>query len=769
MSMQIAEKAKEIWNFFRAAGVLQAVVDAKAFRSLKDLPNENWAVLSCPTKGLDFDARTLQFLDGNGDGHIRIEEVLGALAWMEKRVADMAGLLGGKDEILLSAFAETDEGRALAEAAKAVLKSVGKDGADRISLADIMARQASFKAAAFNGDGVLVKDAAKEAGLDGLLGEIVSVTGGVDDRSGAKGVDKATLDAFFADCSAWLAWLDAGRADAEKTMPLGDATAAAVAALEAVRAKIDDWFDRCALIAFDEAASAPLNIAPGDYAAIGQGTVAANAAALEALPLAKARAEGPLPIAAGANPQWRARLADFAAKAVEPVLGSRETLSADDWQALKAKFAPYIAWKASEAGARVAALGEARVREIAANAKAKAEIEALIGKDLSFSGEIGRLDDLEKLLRYHANLECFLNNYVNFSAYYDPEKSEIYRAGRLYIDGRVCRECVYVADAGAHSTLAAASKMFLAYCNITRPQTGEARTICAAVTAGFSSTLWVGRNGIFYDAQGNDWNAVIVKIVECQISLKEAFWAPWIKISELISDQIKKLLSSKETAMMSAASAEVGTIGTAPAPAPEQKRDGAAMASSVAAIGIALGIMGSAIGGLISALKGISFWYGVLGVLAIILVVSGPSVILAWFKLRSRDFAPVLNACGWAINKKMLMPMRLSRVFTHEAVVPTDSNISLEDPYVEKHFWRNFLIVLVVAVAAILAVWQWRYEWIPESYWPSFMRKAKPVAEAPAETATEAEAAEAPAADAAAAEAPAADAAAGTGETPPQP
>lgn len=739
------DKAKEIWNFFRAAGVLQAVVDSKVFRSLKDLPNENWAVLSCPTKGLDFDARTLQFLDGNGDGHIRIEEVLGALAWLEKRVADMAGLLGGRDEIALSAFADTDEGRALADAARAVLGNVGKADADRISLADVMARQASFKAADFNGDGVLVPAAAKDAGLDGLLGEIVSVTGGVADRSGAQGVDKATLDAFFADCSAWLAWLDGGRADAGKTMPLGDATEGAVAALEAVRAKIDDFFDRCSLIAFDEAASAPLNVAQGDYAAIGQGTVAANAAALEAMPLAKAGAGAPLPFGGGANPQWRARLADFRQKVVGPLIGERESLSGDDWRIVKEKLAPFIAWKGAIAGAAAAALGEARAREIVADAKARDAIAALIEKDLSFSGEINQLDDLEKLLRYHANLEHFLNNYVNFSDYYNPEKSEIYRAGRLYIDGRVCRECVYVADAGAHSTLAASSKMFLAYCNITRPQTGESRTICAAVTAGFSSTLWVGRNGIFYDAEGKDWNAVIVKIVDCQISLKEAFWSPWIKISELISDQIKKLLSSKETAMMTAASTEVGTIGTAPAP--EQKRDGAAMASSVAAIGIALGIMGSAIGGLISALKGISFWYGVLGVVAIILVVSGPSVILAWFKLRSRDFAPVLNACGWAINKKMLMPMRLSRVFTHEAVVPTGSNINMKDPYVEKHFWRNTAIVVVILAIAAFWVWRWHNEWLPEKW-----QRAKPVAAEVNEASAPAEA-EAAAPDAAPAEA----------------
>ena len=215
--------------------------------------------------------------------------------------------------------------------------------------------------------------------------------------------------------------------------------------------------------------------------------------------------------------------------------------------------------------------------------------------------------------------------------------------------------------------------------------------------------------------------------------------------------------------MMSAATTKVGAIGTeAPPPAPpaEQKRDGAAMASSVAAIGIALGIVGSAIGGLISALKGISFWYGILGVVAIVLVVSGPSVILAWFRLRARDFAPVLNACGWAINKKMRMPMRLSRVFTHEAEVPEGSNIDMTDPYVEKHFWRNFLIGVVVVLLAILAIWKWRYGWIPEQYWPGFMQKPKPVVEevaAPAEEAAaeakaEGEAAAAPAAEAAPAE-----------------
>ena len=767
----IAEKAKEtakqIWNFFRAAGVLQAVVDGKAFRNLKDLPNENWAVLSCPTAGLDFDAKTLAFIDDNKDGHIRIEEVLGAIDWLDKRIVDMADLLQDSKVVKLSSFADTPEGKALRAAAEELLKAIGKEGAAELSLDDVMTRQASFLAAEFNGDGVLIPDAVKDAARAKLYGEIVAATGGAADRSGKQGVDKATIGAFYQACADHLAWIEKGRAEAATVSPLGDATAAGVAALEAVRAKIEDYFHRCRLVDFDAAASGPLNSKESDYAAVAQGDMAAGADTIATFPLSRVAAGAPLRLREGVNPEWVGRISAFADAVVKPLLGDVDAISEADWRKLCAALAPHVAWKAAIAGANVASLGEARIKEILADTKAKDDILALIEKDLSYAPEINLLDDLEKFVRFHANLNRLLNNYVNFSDYYNPEHSEIYRAGRLYIDGRVCRECVYVADAGAHSTLAASSKMLLLYCNIVRPQTGDKRTICAAVTAGFASTLWVGRNGIFYDAEGKDWNAVIVKICESQTSLKEAFWAPWIKICDLINEQIKKLLSSKETAMMSAATTKVSTIGTeAPPPAApaDQKRDGAAMASSVAAIGIALGIIGSAIGGLISALKGISFWYGVLGVIAIILVVSGPSVILAWFKLRARDFAPVLNACGWAINKKMRMPMRLSRVFTHEAEVPEGSNINLEDPYVEKHFWRNFFITLAVIVVAIFAVWKWRYHWIPEQYWPGFMQKPAPVEveepakdEAPAEAEAVADAAADTAAEAAApaAEAPA--------------
>ena len=47
-----------------------------------DIPQDlkSWYAISCPTGGLRFDARTLELLDSNRDGHIRSEEVQAALA-----------------------------------------------------------------------------------------------------------------------------------------------------------------------------------------------------------------------------------------------------------------------------------------------------------------------------------------------------------------------------------------------------------------------------------------------------------------------------------------------------------------------------------------------------------------------------------------------------------------------------------------------------------------------------------------------------------------
>ena len=702
------------WTFFRAAGVVQPrIKDAEDIRHLDELPDELWTILSCPSKGLEFDQKTFDAIDADKDGHARTREIQLAVAWMLKRMNDPAALFKDSDVVDLSEFADTDEGKSLAEAAKMMLGVLGKADAQSFSLADVLAREASYLNSPFNGDGVIVDGSVEDAKLKTLFGEVVKVTGGTPDRGGAPGVDKAKLEAFYADAAAHLAWIEKGQKEAETLLPLGDKTAAAAAAIDAVRAKVDDFFLRGRVASFDAKAIAPMNRGEADYAAVSQGDIVAQTAAIAEFPIAQVEPGRALPLCKGVNPAWAAAVATLKSAAVDPLLGGdAQELTEDDWKAVCAKIAPYQAWQKGAAAPNAAALGEARLREVLADTASKEALAKLIDKDAANAAEVGKLAELEQFVRYHAHLNRLFNNFVNFSDYYDPKYLESFRAGRLYIDGRVCHLCMYVDDPGAHSTLAASSKMFLAYCEITRSHTGEKRTICVAVTAGFASSIWVGRHGIFYDRRNNDWEAVIVKIVESQISLKEAFWSPWIKISQMVSDQVKKLLSSRESAMLTAASTKVDAAGAAvetaaPPPAPAAKPDGAAVASSIAAVGIGVGFLGTAVGSIISAVAGIPVWKTLLGVLCILLIVSMPSVILAWFKLRARDLGPLLNACGWAVNRKLKMTLKLGREFTHEAVVPFGSKIEVGDIYAERNPWRTAILAAILAIVVALCLNHW--------------------------------------------------------------
>ena len=89
------------------------------------------------------------------------------------------------------------------------------------------------------------------------------------------------------------------------------------------------------------------------------------------------------------------------------------------------------------------------------------------------------------------------------------------------------------------------------------------------------------------------------------------------------------------------------------------------MASSVAAIGIGIGMVGTAVAAIVSAVSGLRpWWMFLVAIAAVILAVSVPSMVLAWFKLRKRDIGAILNASGWAVNRPMYFSMKRAREFT---------------------------------------------------------------------------------------------------------
>src|SRR5439155_16943667 len=170
-------------------------------------------------------------------------------------------------------------------------------------------------------DGVLPVESVDDAAAKATAADIVACLGGELDRSTKPGITQAKLDQFIMDATAYSDWWKKAEANAAAVLPLGDATPAALAALNAVRAKVDDYFARCRLAAFDPRALAAVNRQEAEYLAIAAKDMTVTAQEIAGFPLSRIEAGRALPLTAGINPAWSGALAAFAAAAVGPVLG----------------------------------------------------------------------------------------------------------------------------------------------------------------------------------------------------------------------------------------------------------------------------------------------------------------------------------------------------------------------------------------------------------------------------------------------------------------
>ena len=485
-----------------------------------------------------------------------------------------------------------------------------------------------------------------------------------------------------------------------------------------MKGKVDDFFARCRLAKFDARATATLNRAETEYAALTVKDLTVNADEIAGFPLAQIAADKALPLKDGVNPAWAGALATLQSAAVKPLLGDKATLTESDWMALQAKLSPFDAWFAGKVGVAVEKLGLKRVREILAS-KTKDTITALIAKDKTLESEANGIANVEKLVRYHRFLYVLCVNFVSFKDFYSRKTPAIFQAGRLYLDQRACDLCLPVEDVAKHGTMAALAGSYLAYCDCVRKGTGEKMTIVAAFTDGDSDNLMVGRNGIFYDRKGRDWDATITKLIDNPISIRQAFWLPYKKLVRMIEEQIAKRAAAADAASTAKLQdAAAVTASAAPGkPAEPKKMDLGTIALLTTAFTAIAGIITTVLAkvtGLFSlGLMAIPALIGVL--LGIILLISGPSMILAYMKLRKRNLGPILDANGWAVNSKAKVNVPFGKSLTQVATLPPGSARDLIDPFAEKPSPWPKIIIVVIILAVIAGCWYYGKldKWLP--------------------------------------------------------
>lgn len=636
------------WNYTYVGGVPRVkIATGSDIAHLAELDEKMWTVLSCPVKGLELDEKTLSYIDTNHDGHVHVSEVVATSKWLVAVLKDMNLLVPGTDEVRLDAL------DASTDEGRQLLEA---------------ARRLLAAAGKADADRIALADSS------------VCLERAKAEKLAALKAERAALEAVEA--------------------PFGAQTEAVAAAYAALDAKVRDFFLRGRLAQFSAESREKLDVQAEQIESISRDNLTERTAEIAACPLARIGEAGVLPLDAVVNPAWTAQ-----------------------WDAVKTAFDADVTPETWEAvGARLKAY---------ADYCAKQDVK---DSDVALDDESKSIELVDKLLHLTRDFFTLLRNFVTLSDFYSPGGKAIFQAGRLYIDQRACDFCVRVQDAGAMAAQAAASGMYLVFCQCTDRTRGLTMPIVAAITVGDTQNISVGKNGIFYDRQGHDWDACVTAIVDNPISIGQAAWSPYRKMAEFIEEKVRSMAASKESQLTekatasidakaetaAAATAEAAAAGPKAAPAAQtgsgenaaaKSFDIAKFAGIFAAIGMAIGFIGSFLTTLGSEFMKLLWWQMPLCILAIFLLISGPSMFIAWLKLRKRNISPILNANGWAVNASAKISIRFGNALSDQACFPLSAKMRGQDPFADKGLpwwqhllWASALLLFVAAVCWFFGV-----------------------------------------------------------------
>ncbi len=686
------KSGEHVWHFVQTSGLMQLQIrNIDDVLELDKLDPKLWVALACPTSGLEFSEDTLQVLDLDKNGRVRVPEILEACSFIKKYFRRPEIIMEKGDTIPLDALSDEpfDCGHSPSESAKAILDILDKKDAGEISLDDVSKNDKLFSPSVFNGDKILPPAAVKDENAAKTVQEIINATGGGDDISGEKGITRQQFTDFFNDLRAIQSWRELAQKDAPDIFFMGLATDSAAASYMEVRDKINDFFLRCNVNSYSKELSSALHAK--ELASFDDGL---SNEKLETLPLAEINDEKVLPLASTINPAWASRIENFRAGTVSNIYDADKTsITEAEWKDISARFESYMAWYEAKPVNTASALTMERVGEILAS-DAEQLIDYALSEEEKHPPVALATLDLKKMLLLRRDFVKLLKNYVSFEEFYDPDTPAVFQCGTLYIDGHSCDLCFRVTDAAKHGAMSPLAQCYLLYCDCTKKGTGEKMSIAAVISAGKNDNLLVGRNGLFYDRNGDDWDATITKIIENPISIREAFWSPYKKLAKLVQEKLSKTAMNAESKVTEKMTNAVNN----PAAAAPKKID----IGTVAAISVAFTGIATVAGGILNAFFGLGKWIP-LGIIGILLAISLPSMFIAWSKLRQRNIAPILDASGWAINGNVKININLGSKMTKTVSRPKNSSLKTKDVYADKKFpWRR---IVVAAMLVIFVCW----------------------------------------------------------------
>ncbi len=701
----INRNTKYNWEFVNIGGATRVrITSGEDIAHLEELDPKMWTVLSCPVNGLEIDEKSLSYMDHDKDGKIRVQDVIHTSKWITGAVKHRDILLQGTDRIDLNELNLDDEtGKKIHNSSRQILENLGKKG-EVISLADTADIVAIFAKTRFNGDGVITEATTDDLDEKSVIAGIMASQGSVNDRSGAAGVNAELIEKYYKALEEYTAWRSA-----QVPAPFGDQTDSIIAAYNALDSKVKDFFLRSRLAAFSPESTAALDIQKAHIEAISADNLTGKTDEIATYPLVHITGTPYIELDAPINPAWSAQFS-----LIKSILPSEVTVLTEEvWAQIGSQFAAYTAWKNAKAGASVEALGEDIIHKQLKDNKKEALL-ALVAQDAALKEEAENIDLVDQFLHILRDFYRLLRNFITFHDFYDKSKKvhAIFQSGTLIVDQRSCKFCMQVADTGKHSAAAANSGLFLIYCDCTNKTKAGKIQIVAAMTVGNIGDITVGKNALYYDNNGLEWDAVITKIIDNPISLGQAFWSPYRRLATAVENLINKNAADKDAKIMKDLNTKIATAPATPPAGTDPKAAAAAappfdiakFAGIFAAIGMAFGMIGSALASLVKGFVALTWWQVIIVFVGLLLAISGPAMVMAWMKLRRRNLAPLLNANGWAINAISKISIPFGETLTDIARFP---KLKLQDPYKKKGLapWKKWCIAILSLLVVLAVLW----------------------------------------------------------------
>lgn len=675
------------------------IEDVEALTQVLELDEAHWVATNAPIETINTDPVFLALVDTDHDGRIRTAEVTAVITWLLEHLQDTSGVRADNTTLQLSAIRQKAEvGPRIHRTALKIAQHYNSDDPTYVTLEQVRRIKKREAAGGIDTAGMVLPTAAKNEAIREFLEAIIAAVGGEPHPGGDQAVTRNRLEQFLHETRVYLDWLAQAELSGDQTsseiLPFGNDTGALYTLFARVRDKIDHHFVLCDAVQLAPNLVEHVQQEVLNAPAVNFGDPDAVADFLADAPLVWPPEDNVLNFEAPLNPYYAELIQQFCAQVLPAVLGhSPTTLSPDEWQQVKDRFAPYQAWIEAKPQVSVERVSADKLRRYRNDQETIAAVRKLIQESYKTAFILDNLSLVEQLILYQAHLIPFVNSFVSFPHLYDPNGRALFEMGTLIMDGRHFTLSVWVPDRARHVALSNASNMFVLYVELSDKDGEPLYEVAVPVTAGMRGNLQVNKRGIFRDIHGRDLHARVVEIVENPISFFEAISLPFQRLGRAITAKLNEISANAEESLetmsaqaMETMDTELKKIQQTQTAVPRQRQSTAG--GLLAGGSIAIAALSSSFAFITKTLSGLS-WYVILaGLLAGAIAVMLPTSIVAYLKLSKRDLSSILEGSGWGINARMRLTHKQAQTFTLTPPYPTNSTgLQLHHRWWRRKLW----------------------------------------------------------------------------------